>query len=245
MDVPQWVQTLRVYDTVSGTTVDCAKSAHTGQTSHNGYKHWGYKTQYQGLLWTMPSQLTQEERHRRHTMDMNTEGVRHSIRDYRGLYQVSSHRRKGTDVTQWVWTLRFRLCQPLYYGLLLTYQVSSCRCVCIITRHVIQGHTVHQVKAFQFRPMAQATAHRSSWTTRHGHVTTTMRSRVGPLSHLEWVESLSHVSNIQLGLWAIQSGWGHWIVCLIYKWAPQSPKDPISCRCHQQPPAAINDLSHH
>ena len=133
MDVPQWVQILRVYDTVSGTTVDCAKSAHTGQTSHNGYKHWGYKTQYQGLLWTMPSQLTQEERHRRHTMDMNTEGVRHSIRDYRGLYQVSSHRRKGTDVTQWVWTLRFRLCQPLYYGLLLTYQVSSCRCVCIIT----------------------------------------------------------------------------------------------------------------
>ena len=209
MDVPQWVQTLRVYDTVSGTTVDCAKSAHTGQTSHNGYKHWGYKTQYQGLLWTMPSQLTQEERHRRHTMGMNTE------------------------------------VQALYHGLLLTYQVSSCRCVCIITRHVIQGHTVHQVKAFQFLPMAQATAHRSSWTTRHGHVTTTMRSRVGPLSHLEWVESLSHVSNIQLGLWAIQSGWGHWIVCLIYKWAPQSPKDPISCRCHQQPPAAINDLSHH
>jgi len=149
-----------------------------------GTKHWGCKTQYQKLLWTVPSQLTQEERHRRHTMGMNTE------------------------------------VQTLYHGLLLTYQVSSCRCVCIITRHVIQGHIIHQVKAFQFLPLAQATAYSSSWSTRHGHVTMTMRSRVGPLSHLEWVESLSRVSNIQLGLWAIQSGWGHWVVHLIYKWAP-------------------------
>jgi len=55
--------------------------------------------QYQGLLWTVQSQLTQD---RRPTMGTNTEGIRHSTRDYCGLCQVSSHRRKGTDVTQWV-----------------------------------------------------------------------------------------------------------------------------------------------
>jgi len=40
------------FPTVPGTIVDYAKSAHAGgkaQMSHNGYEHWGCKTQYQGL----------------------------------------------------------------------------------------------------------------------------------------------------------------------------------------------------